>query len=260
MKQQPMQGRTRVVSEIHALIAELSSHFIYPVQATDNQHLQVQLGGNTQEHVHVQVVVVSNEGLGSGTASNWIKHGSLHRDEVTIVEPATNIRVDFCTSNEDLPRLLIHHEIEVALAETSFGVLEAIVIVGDLGMVGQQIYTGQNFWYRVRTWCKQGARRVTSTAAMDNSPEKSPEPCLVLGLVRVGKPRIPVAHLISTVQLKFKKSAPDPTNDITSSEVDMLIIKGRSLVVKVVGLSKNLKSHTLRTMSKRPIDEKCSMR
>lgn len=75
---------------------------------------------------------MGDEGLGSSTTSDGVKHGRLHRDKVTVVEPATNIRVDLCASDEDLSRLLIHHEIKIALAETGFGVLEAIVIVGNL--------------------------------------------------------------------------------------------------------------------------------
>lgn len=84
-------------------------------------------------------------------------------------------------------------------------------------------------------------------AAIDSSPEKSPEPCLFLGLVRVGKPRIPVATLyISKVYLQAQKKAKYQnialflTNDITSSEVNVLLLKARRLVVQVLGLSKNL--------------------
>lgn len=120
------------MGEIHALITELPSHLIHAIETANDQHLQIQLGGHAQEHVHVEFVVVSNEGLGSSTTSDGVEHGRLHGHKVTIVEPATNIRVDLCARDEDLSRLLVHHEIEVALAETGFGVLEAIVIVGDL--------------------------------------------------------------------------------------------------------------------------------
>lgn len=41
------------------------------------------------------------------------------------------------------------------------------------------------------TWCKHGDKSVTSIAAIESSPEKSPVPCFVFGFVLVGKPRIP---------------------------------------------------------------------
>lgn len=96
---------------------------------------------------------------------------------------------------------------------------------------------------------------------MDNSPEKSPEPCLFLGLVRVGKPRIPARHAyqyyvkILRGDAEKKKNGKGRgikkstrlfhTNNVTSSEVDVLILKAWSLVVQVVGLSKNLQSYAL---------------
>lgn len=70
--------RTRVVGQIHALISELASHLVDSVQSTDNKHLEVKLGSDTEEHVHVEIVVVSNEGLGGGTTSNGVEHRGLH--------------------------------------------------------------------------------------------------------------------------------------------------------------------------------------
>lgn len=66
------------MSQIHALISELTSHLVDSVQSTDNKHLEVQLRGDTEEHVHVKIIVVSNEWLSSGTTSNGVKHRGLH--------------------------------------------------------------------------------------------------------------------------------------------------------------------------------------
>lgn len=131
-------GEFGVVGEINALVTELTSHFVDSVETTNNKHLEVQLRGDTQVHVHVEVVVVGDEGLGSGTASNDVEHGGLDRDEVTVVEPATDIRVNLGTSDKDLAGLVIHHQVEVSLTETLLRVLEAVVVVGDLVQAGRQ--------------------------------------------------------------------------------------------------------------------------
>lgn len=125
-----------VVGQIHALVTELTSDFVDAVDATDNQHLEVKLRGNTQEHVHVEVVVVGDEGLGSGAAGDGVQHGGLDGDKVTVVEPATHVSVDLGTGEEDIPCSVVHHEIKVALAETLLRVLETIVVVGNLVQAG----------------------------------------------------------------------------------------------------------------------------
>lgn len=120
------------MGQVHALVTELTSHLVHTVEATDDQHLEVQLWGDTQVHVHVEVVVVGDERLGGGTTSNGVEHGGLNGDEVALVEPATDVGVDLGTSDEDITGLVVHHEIEVSLAESLLRVLEAIVVVGDL--------------------------------------------------------------------------------------------------------------------------------
>lgn len=99
---------------------------------------EVQLRGNTQEHIHVQVVVVSDEGLGGGATGDSVEHGRLDGDEVPVVEPAANEGVDLGAGDEDVAGAVVHHEVEVALAEALLGVLEAIVVVGDLVQAGRQ--------------------------------------------------------------------------------------------------------------------------
>jgi hypothetical protein len=126
---------TRVVSQIHALISKLSAHLIDTVQSTDDKHLEVELRSNTEVHVHVEIVVVGNEGLGGGTTSNGVEHGGLDGDEVPVVEPTADVGVNLGTGDEDVSDVVVHHEIEVALAESLLGVLETVVVIGDLKRV-----------------------------------------------------------------------------------------------------------------------------
>ena len=48
---------------IDGLISELSSNFVNTIDATDDEHLVVQLRRHTHEQLHVQVVMVSQERL-----------------------------------------------------------------------------------------------------------------------------------------------------------------------------------------------------
>jgi hypothetical protein len=120
------------VSQIHALISELSAHLIDSVQSTDDEHLEVELRSDTEVHIQVKIVVVSNERLGGGTTGLGVKHGGLDSDEIPVIEPAADVGVDLGTGDEDVSDIVVHHEIEVALAESLLGVLEAIVVIGDL--------------------------------------------------------------------------------------------------------------------------------
>lgn len=146
---------TRVVSQIHALISKLSAHLIDTVQSTDNKHLEVELRSDSEVHVHVEIVVVSNERLSCGTTGNGVEHGGLDGDEVPVVEPTANVGVNLGTGDEDVSDVVVHHEIEVALAESLLGVLETVVVIGDLGGVRKPEYGSGHaiiMAYLVQAW------------------------------------------------------------------------------------------------------------
>ena len=71
-------GELRVVLGVHALVAEDAADLIHPLQAADDEPLQVQLGGDAHVHVDVQGVVVGDEGAGGGAAGDGVQHGGLH--------------------------------------------------------------------------------------------------------------------------------------------------------------------------------------
>ena len=120
------------MGKVHRLISELSSNLVHSVQTTNHKHLEVKLRSDTQEHVHVQVIVVGDERLGSCATSNGVQHGCLDGNEVAVVEPTAHVAIDLGAGGEDVAGLVVHHQVEVSLAEALLGVLETIVIVGDL--------------------------------------------------------------------------------------------------------------------------------
>ncbi len=73
-----------VVSKIDALISKLLANFEDTVEPTDNQHLQVQFGGDSHEKFHVEIVVEGLEGASSGTPWDHVHHGGLDFQKVTL--------------------------------------------------------------------------------------------------------------------------------------------------------------------------------
>jgi hypothetical protein len=123
-------GEFRVVGKVDTLVTELATNFVDTLKTSNNKHLEVQLGGDTHEHVHVEVVVVGDEGLGGGSSSNLVHHGSLNFDEIPGVEVLTDERNDLGTGDEDIARTVVHDKVEVTLTVTSLLVLETEVLRG----------------------------------------------------------------------------------------------------------------------------------
>jgi hypothetical protein len=61
------------------------AYLVDPVETTDYKLLEVQLGCNAHEELHVQLVVVGLERPCSSTTSNLIHHRSLNLQEVPIL-------------------------------------------------------------------------------------------------------------------------------------------------------------------------------
>lgn len=124
-------GKLGVVGKVNAFITELAAHFVHTFKTTDNQHLQVQLRSNTHEEVHVELVMVSNEGLGSRTTSNGVHHGSFHLNEIAGVKVVADVANNLRPGNENIARAVVHDQVEITLAETLFLVLQTVVLGGD---------------------------------------------------------------------------------------------------------------------------------
>lgn len=57
----------RIVGLVNPLISEKPANLVHPIQASDHQLLEVELWGNAQEELHVQLIVVSHEWASSGS-------------------------------------------------------------------------------------------------------------------------------------------------------------------------------------------------
>ena len=74
-----------------ALVAEVAVDLEDPLEAADQEPLEVQLGGDPQVQVHAEGLVVGDEGPGEGPARNGLQHGGLDLDEAPLRQPAADL-------------------------------------------------------------------------------------------------------------------------------------------------------------------------
>ena len=121
----------RVVSGGQPLVAEDASQLEHPLEATNDEPLQVELGSDAKEQLHVERVVMGCERLGQRPAGNWMKDRRLHLDELALLEPAPREAEDLAALQEGCATLGVGPEVDVALAVASFGIGDAVPLVAE---------------------------------------------------------------------------------------------------------------------------------
>mmetsp|Transcript_76663 Transcript_76663/g.206681 ORF Transcript_76663/g.206681 Transcript_76663/m.206681 type:complete len:467 (+) Transcript_76663:568-1968(+) len=119
----------RIVRHVHALIPEVAADLVNAVQAANHEHLEVQLGRDPHEQVHVQVVVVRDEGLRGCAAGDHVHHRGLDLQETSGVQVVSDVVDDFRPCVKGVPDVLVDHQVQVPLAEPNLRVLETLVIL-----------------------------------------------------------------------------------------------------------------------------------
>ncbi len=117
-------GEFRVVLVGDAFIAEVAADFINAVEAADEQTLQIELEGDSQVQILVQLVVMGDERTGRGAAVNRLEDRGLDFEEVMAVEEAAQGADDLGTLAEDVLDLRVDNEVGVALAVAQFGIAQ----------------------------------------------------------------------------------------------------------------------------------------
>ena len=108
------------------LVAEVLADLVDLLHAAHDQAFQVQLGGDPQVEVAVELVVVGDERLGERAAVPGLEDGRLDLDEALAVEVAADGRDHARADKEVLARLLVHQQVEVALAVARLGVGQSV--------------------------------------------------------------------------------------------------------------------------------------
>ena len=79
-------GELGVVGHVNPLVTELSTNLVDSLDASHDEHLEVELGGDTHEELHAEVVVVGLKGTSGGTSRDHAHHWGLHLEEPSGVE------------------------------------------------------------------------------------------------------------------------------------------------------------------------------
>lgn len=102
----------------HTFIAELATNLVDPVESTNNELLEEQLGSNTKVELHIQLVVMCLERSCGGTTSDLVHHGCLDLEEVALVKVLANVLDDLGALDEGVPCAVVHDQIEETVAVT----------------------------------------------------------------------------------------------------------------------------------------------
>ncbi len=105
-----------VVLERDPLVAEVLAELVDPVDPADDAALQVELGRDPQVEVAVEGVVVGDEGSRQGAAVERLQDRRLDLDEAVDVEPAADLGDRSAADPEDLARLRVGDQVELAVA------------------------------------------------------------------------------------------------------------------------------------------------
>jgi len=113
----------------HALVAEVAIDLVDPLEAADDETLEIELRCDAQVQIHVERVVVRLEGPRNGAAGNRLHHRRLDLQKAPRVEEGAQPLDQPCAQQEDLAGLGVDDEVDVALAIPGLDVLEAVPLL-----------------------------------------------------------------------------------------------------------------------------------
>ena len=113
------------------LVAEVAVDLVDPFEPADRQPLEIQLGRDAQEQLHVERVVVRHERPRQRPAGNRLHHRRLDLEIAAAVQKGAN-RSEHTTSDaEHLPRVGIDDQVEIALAVARLDVGQPVPLLGQ---------------------------------------------------------------------------------------------------------------------------------
>ena len=118
-----------VVARREAFVAEVAVNFKHFLEAADDQALQVQLRCDAQELLHIERVVMGDEGLGRCTAGDRVHHRRFDFHEAVAAHVVADRLDDGRTGAESEARFLVHDQVDIALTVLHFLVGQAVELV-----------------------------------------------------------------------------------------------------------------------------------
>ena len=120
-----------VMLERDAFVAEVLADLVDLLEPADDQPLEIELGGDAEIAILVERVPVRHERLGERAAVARLQDGRLDLDEAPLVEDPPDRRDRARADERVLARLVVHQQVEVALAVAQLDVGQPVERVGE---------------------------------------------------------------------------------------------------------------------------------
>ena len=133
-------GEFRIVLEADALIAEVAADFVDALNAAGDDALQVQLEGDAQVEILVELIVMRDERPGCCAAVDRLQNRGFDFQKILVVEKFAHGRDDARARAEDFAHLGVDSEVGVALAIARLRVAHGAV--ADDAAVGLLFFFG----------------------------------------------------------------------------------------------------------------------
>ena len=127
-----------IMETVHTLVTEVLTDFIYTLETTNNQTLQIKLCCDTHVHINVESIEVSNEWARTCTTSNTLQGRSFYLCITSLIEELTHGTQYGSTLQEGIFHTLIHNEVNITLTITLLWVFKLIVCLTILILNNRQ--------------------------------------------------------------------------------------------------------------------------
>ncbi len=115
-----------VVCCVDPFVAEDAADFVDPFDAADHETLEVKLKGNSHVELDVEGVVVCDEGAGGCTAGDGVEDGGFDFYEAVAAQSLADGVDDRGAEEHAIEDAVVVDEVEVAVAQEGFDVVNAV--------------------------------------------------------------------------------------------------------------------------------------
>ena len=141
-------GELRIVAARNTLVAEVTIELENLGKATHEQAFEKELRSDPQSEIHAESIVVGLKGAGGSTTGDTLQHRGLDLEIAALVKEAADFSNHFGAGDEDLCRVVITHQVEMALAVFGFPVSNSVPFVwhGTQGFAEHRELTHLDGW------------------------------------------------------------------------------------------------------------------
>ena len=138
-------GEFRVVTGVHALVAEDAADLVHALETADDQALEVQLGRDAQVHIDVERIVMGDERTGSRAARDGVEARGLNLHKAAGIHEVADLAHDGGTLLKRVAHTRIYDQVNVALTIAHIGILQAVPLFGQrIEVLGEQGQLGDS--------------------------------------------------------------------------------------------------------------------